>query len=392
MGAIVYRLSETSRHQFITARLFSGVFMAFFFLGALQGIEFEIFWIPYFPVVEWNSLVDRFPNILDLYRAPKILLGVMSVISLLIAFGLARKFLSSVLIYGLACLHHEELFHITPNSLALLFLLLLMMVVPEKESFRLKKHWRFPRGIHQISSALVVFFYVLLVNPFQIADRMMQADGLEQQALLSFELQIVLGLFILTLALKSYRWVFWFASLFLTIFVGWGDAGFMNTWFMYPLLVLAIDPRWFTQKEEQTVGALVFYDGHCGLCHGFVNFLLEVDWQKRVNFSALQSPYAQKMLKEKYSHYLSDLNSVVVLSQDQVAEKSKAVILVFKELGGMWTGMGYLMQMMPLKISDWCYDFVSARRYQWFARHEVCSLPTTEERERFIESAEPIEE
>lgn len=363
-------------------RFITGLGLASYFLGSWSGSSYEAFWSPYFPMIEWQSLVERFPNVLDLFGSPQILLALMSLVSLGVALGFFRKFLSSLLIYGLGCLHHAQYLSITPNSLAVMFLLLILMVVPEKESHQLKLGWRFPRPVFQVSSVIVVFFYVLLVAPFQLPNRLMLGDQSLAVHHLSLEWQVLFSLFILSIPLKNVRWVFWLASLLLSVVVLFGQAGWMNAWYLIPFLLLSIDPRWFTPSSK----TLVFYDGHCGLCHGFVQFLLEIDWQQNIHFSALQSPYAQDALKG-HPQYLADLSSVVVLSDDQLADKSKAVALVFKQCGGIWAMLGLIIQVLPLKLADWGYELIAQRRYQWFGRKEVCSLPSPEQRSRFIENA-----
>ena len=42
----------------------------------------------------------------------------------------------------------------------------------------------------------------------------------------------------------------------------------------------------------------VFYDGDCGLCNYWVQWILKNDHQKQFLFSALQSEFSQKFLKD----------------------------------------------------------------------------------------------
>ena len=44
----------------------------------------------------------------------------------------------------------------------------------------------------------------------------------------------------------------------------------------------------------QDRGPVLFFDGVCGLCHGFVQFVLKADTHKIFLFSFLQSDYAKQ--------------------------------------------------------------------------------------------------
>lgn len=380
---MTYR-SSISRHQFIIFRVLSGLGLTSFFLGSLSDVSYQDFWAPYFPQIPWESLVNRFPNILELLGSPYWPLIGMAVLSLLISLGLGRKFLSSLLVYGLGCLHHSQYLSITPNSLAIMFLLLILMVVPEAESRAKKDQWRFPKPLFQVSSVILVFFYVLYVSPFQLPSRLMLPEGQVLVSHLSLEMQVFFSLMILLIPLKSIRWVFWLACVALFFVVMSGAAGWMNSWYLLPFLIIGIDPAWFSPDEDSEADMLVFYDGSCGLCHGFVQFLLEVDGRERITFSALQSPYAQSVLKES-PQYSQELSSVVVLSQNQLLDQSSAVVRILKELGGMWSMAGHLLSVIPQKGRDALYQMISKKRYQWFGKKEDCPLPSPEQRARFIE-------
>lgn len=364
--------------------MLSGLGLASFFLGSLKDVSYQDFWAPYFPQIPWESLVNRFPNILELLGSTFWPLIVMAILSLFIALGLGRKFLSSLLVYGLGCLHHSQYLSITPNSLAIMFLLLILMVVPEAESRAKKDHWRFPKPLFQVSSVILVFFYVLYVSPFQLPSRLMLPEGQMMVSHLSLEVQVFFSLMILLIPLKSIRWVFWLACVALSVVLMSGAAGWMNSWYMLAFLVIGIDPTWFSPEQESEADMLVFYDGSCGLCHGFVQFLLEVDARERLTFSALQSPYAQSVLKES-PQYSQELSSVVVLSQNQLLDQSSAVVRILKELGGMWSMAGFVMSVVPQKGADALYQMISKKRYQWFGKKEDCPLPSPEQRARFIE-------
>lgn len=125
---------------------------------------------------------------------------------------------------------------------------------------------------------------------------------------------------------------------------------------------------------------IIFFDGICGLCNGFVDFIMRIDKDKQFQFSPLQSEFAKKTLPEKYT---SNLSSVVVQIDGKTFKKAEAALAVFRELGGIWGGISQLRR-LPLPLLDWGYNLVASKRYAIFGKRETCRLPTPAERERFI--------
>lgn len=125
---------------------------------------------------------------------------------------------------------------------------------------------------------------------------------------------------------------------------------------------------------------VIFFDGVCGLCNGFVDFIMKVDKKGIFQFSPLQSEYAQKNLPQEF---VKDLDSVVVEIDGKKYRKSKAVFAVLKKLGGLWGIVG-VVGMLPESLLNKGYDLVAENRYKLFGKKETCRLPTPEERARFI--------
>lgn len=125
---------------------------------------------------------------------------------------------------------------------------------------------------------------------------------------------------------------------------------------------------------------VIFFDGVCGLCNGFVDFIMKVDKAGKFKFSPLQSEYAQKNLP---SAYTADLDSVVAVINGKNYRKSEAVMQIFRELGGVWKVISFL-GILPEGVRNCAYDLVASSRYKLFGKKETCRLPTPEERARFI--------
>lgn len=133
---------------------------------------------------------------------------------------------------------------------------------------------------------------------------------------------------------------------------------------------------------------IVLYDGVCGLCNRFVQFLLRHDKHDRFRFAPLQSEFAASLLK-KYGINAANLDSVSVvadygLATEKAFTKSDAVLRATWELGGKWR-TGEIGRLLPRAVRDWLYDRVARNRYQMFGKHETCPIPLPEQREKFID-------
>lgn len=125
---------------------------------------------------------------------------------------------------------------------------------------------------------------------------------------------------------------------------------------------------------------IIFFDGHCGLCNKFVNFMIKVDRKSVFKFSPLQSEFAKENLM---ASDVQDLKSVVVLIDGQSFRKAEGVFKALSTIGGIWK-LSSILGWLPSDVLNFGYDLVAENRYQIFGRSETCRLPTPEERNRFI--------
>jgi predicted DCC family thiol-disulfide oxidoreductase YuxK len=125
---------------------------------------------------------------------------------------------------------------------------------------------------------------------------------------------------------------------------------------------------------------IIFFDGLCGLCNGFVDFMLKVDKKGIFSYSPLQSEYAAQVLPIELRE---DLKTVVVMIDGKIYKKSEAIQKIFAELGGGWSLIGK-NQLFPRSVLNLGYDVVANNRYKLFGKKDSCRLPTPEERARFL--------
>ena len=127
---------------------------------------------------------------------------------------------------------------------------------------------------------------------------------------------------------------------------------------------------------------VLFFDGVCGLCNRFVDFVLKYDGDGRVLFAPLQGTTAAASLPEDV---VRGLDTVVFLEGGRPNLRSSAIVRIFWQLGGAWSVLGTLLWIVPKPVRDLGYKVVASSRYRLFSQKETCRLPTPEERARFLD-------
>lgn len=128
---------------------------------------------------------------------------------------------------------------------------------------------------------------------------------------------------------------------------------------------------------------ILFFDGICGLCNHFVQFLFKVDHKAVFKVATLQGSFAQKTLPQSLTKELSSL--VVLTDSGDILIKSRAVLHILRHVGGMWRVLAALGGVIPTPWSDWVYDRVAQSRYKLFGTLDTCRVPTAAEKSRFID-------
>lgn len=126
---------------------------------------------------------------------------------------------------------------------------------------------------------------------------------------------------------------------------------------------------------------IVYFDGFCNLCDGFVSFVMARDRHRRYRFAALQGETARTRLPADFT--TASLRTIVLQQSDRVRVRSDAALAVLSGLGGPWRLVAAL-RIIPRPLRDVIYDYVSRKRFAWFGQRDSCRLPTSEEREQFL--------
>ena len=128
---------------------------------------------------------------------------------------------------------------------------------------------------------------------------------------------------------------------------------------------------------------LLLFDGVCNLCASEVRFLISHDPKANLMFTSQQSEKGQAIIKNFNLEHLES-QTVLLIDNNLVFTKSKAIVRTFKYLDGFWR-YGYYLKIIPAFISDFFYRIVAANRYRWFGKKEACWIPTNALRQRFWE-------
>ncbi|MHC4956854.1 MAG: thiol-disulfide oxidoreductase DCC family protein [Planctomycetota bacterium] len=135
------------------------------------------------------------------------------------------------------------------------------------------------------------------------------------------------------------------------------------------LHLFAFDPGWVRPRRPAGKEVLL-YDGHCGLCHGAVRFVLAEDRDPgTLDFGPLESA-----------------DSVVVRTPDgALLKRSAAVLHLAARLGGYWRILGTVARIVPRPLRDAAYRGIARVRYRIFGtRDEACPILPEHLRERFL--------
>ena len=135
---------------------------------------------------------------------------------------------------------------------------------------------------------------------------------------------------------------------------------------------------------------ILLYDGVCGLCNRFVQFVLQRDRRAIFRFASLQSDFAALLLACHGAD--SNLETVYVFLNESppgqpecLLHRSDAVIFVLTQLGGVWPAAASLLRLIPQPIRDWGYGLIARHRYRVFGRYDACLLPSPDTRSRFLD-------
>ena len=133
---------------------------------------------------------------------------------------------------------------------------------------------------------------------------------------------------------------------------------------------------------NQKNNAIILFDGICILCSSAVRFILKNDTKNQFLFASLQSDAANEILLQ-YAPKKNKMNSIIFIEKDKIYEGSTAALKIGTKLHWKykWLYIGYLL---PLKLRDSIYYWISRNRYKWFGKRDSCFIPAEKEKSKFL--------
>jgi predicted DCC family thiol-disulfide oxidoreductase YuxK len=140
-------------------------------------------------------------------------------------------------------------------------------------------------------------------------------------------------------------------------------------------------------RAQNAVGLshdIVFYDGECGLCHGFVRFILPRDKAGIFRYAPLQGETFDQTVSPAQRAALPDSVAVRTAS-GELLTRSAAAIHVLRSLSVFYRLVATVLWLAPKPLGDWLYDFIARRRKGWFAKPpSLCPIVPEHLRTRFL--------
>lgn len=135
---------------------------------------------------------------------------------------------------------------------------------------------------------------------------------------------------------------------------------------------------------------IILFDGVCNLCNAAIDFVLARDPNAEFRFGSLQSKAARPILgrcddsSATIAAAEEEPATIVLVENGRCYTRSAAALRIARRLSGGWPLL-YAAIWIPRPVRDAVYEWIAARRYQWFGRRSTCRVPTPELAERFLE-------
>ena len=362
-----------------------------------------------------SPLLRLFPNIFLMSSsalAVELCLVAGALFSLVFIIGRFDRLMAVLLWYLWACLYGRNPLIGNPSLPFIGWLLLAYALIPS-HSFKAISartggktlNWRFPEDIFLaawilMSVAYLYSGYTKLVSPSwvdgsalsRVLANPLARDTILRTFLLSLPpsllktatwsgLALELSFAPLVLFPRLRPWI-WLAMvglhLGLVFLVNFADL----TLGMLIVHFFTFDPGWI--RSPQRADEQIFFDGHCGLCHGFVRFVLREDQSDQpFSFAPLQGELVRSRITDAARAQLPD-SIVVVDDKNNIFTRSAAIIYVMKRLGGLWLVAATLLNLVPRALRDFGYAVCSSLRKATFGTtQELCPLVPVQWRARF---------
>ena len=106
---------------------------------------------------------------------------------------------------------------------------------------------------------------------------------------------------------------------------------------------------------------VVLFDGNCGFCSSWMEFIAKRDRNDLFRFAELGSEGAARILMENGIGTV-DVDSVIVIRDGRILTHSSAVVAICEALGGPYRMLGFASRVIPKSVRDVVYGTVAKYR------------------------------
>jgi predicted DCC family thiol-disulfide oxidoreductase YuxK len=144
------------------------------------------------------------------------------------------------------------------------------------------------------------------------------------------------------------------------------------------------------RKETPTIlndfknNKIIFFDGVCNLCNGFIDFVIKRDSKKIIYYAPLQSEISKTLLKNENIHLGENFSTIYFYDAGKFYEQSSAILMIVKNLSIGYKLAATLCFIIPKSIRNIVYNYIARNRYRFFGKKETCRLPSQEEWNQFL--------
>lgn len=121
---------------------------------------------------------------------------------------------------------------------------------------------------------------------------------------------------------------------------------------------------------------IIFFDGVCNYCNGFIRFLIRNDPKENLKFSSIQSTFAKRVFKQE--SIKNELSTIIFIEGKRIFYRSNAIIEILKKSNSKLRVLGFIIKIVPFFIREYVYEFVAKNRYSIFGKLEECIVPDKE--------------
>lgn len=131
---------------------------------------------------------------------------------------------------------------------------------------------------------------------------------------------------------------------------------------------------------------ILFFDGDCSFCQGWVQFVLKRDKRQLIYFAPIQGETYQNLeshQKIQKSQALAKDGTIIYLRNNNLLFRSDAVISLLRDLKGLWSLMAIFL-LIPRPLRDYVYTWIAINRGKLPAPNKKCPLPKEGQLKRLL--------